>query len=243
MLTVILGTFGTWYYWEQGSISPQLMGTVARQSFMWILSFHGISIFVVANAAALSIAAEKDRRTLDFLLATRLSNAEIVLGKLMSSMAIFMSTVLAGLPLILLLHTLGSIDLELILLTYASFVCMAFFLASLSIWVSTGASNSGHAARFSMLCIMAWLMVPFFVAFIFPAVRHPTARLRLDRECLAPGERPLGFAPEDRRRTLCVQWTDRRSGPDERIASDWRRSVPDLGDRSSALGLSDQRQR
>ncbi len=193
LLAIILGTFGTWYYWEQGSISPQLMGTVARQSFMWIVAFHGISIFVVANAAAMSIAAEKDRRTLDFLLATRLSNAEIVLGKLMSSLAVFISTVVAGLPLILLLHTLGSIDLELILLTYASLICMAFFLASLSIWVSTGASNSGHAARFSMLCIVAWLMVPFFVAFIFPrfGIRLPSFVLTMNAWLLESG--PLGL--------------------------------------------------
>ena len=138
VLTIVLVSFGARYYWEQGSVSPQSMGTAARQSFLWIVSLHGISIFGVASAAALSIAGEKDRRTLDFLLATRLSNAEIVLGKLMSSLVVFISTVVAGLPLILLLHTLGSIDLRLILLTYASLICMAFFLASLSIWVSTG---------------------------------------------------------------------------------------------------------
>ena len=193
LLTIVLGTFGTWYYWEQGSISPQLMGTVARQSFMWIVSFHAISIFGVATAAALSIAGEKDRRTLDFLLATRLGNAEIVLGKLVSSLAVFISTLAAGLPVMLLLHTLGSIDLRLILLTYASLVCMAFFLASLSIWVSTGASDSGHAARFSMLCIMAWLMVPFFVAFILPrfGIRLPGFVLTVNAWLLASG--PLGL--------------------------------------------------
>ena len=49
MLTLVLGTFVTWYYWEEGSVSPQVMGTVARQSFMWIVSFHVISIFGVAT--------------------------------------------------------------------------------------------------------------------------------------------------------------------------------------------------
>jgi ABC-type Na+ efflux pump permease subunit len=168
MLTVVLGTFGTWYYWAEGSVSPQVMGTVARQSFMWIVSFHAISIFGVATAAALSIAGEKDRRTLDFLLATRLGNAEIVVGKLVSSMTVFFSTLAAGLPVMMLLHTLGSIDLRLILLTYACLICLAFFLASLSIWASTGAADSTHAVRLSMLLIVAWLGLPFFVAFILP---------------------------------------------------------------------------
>jgi ABC-type Na+ efflux pump permease subunit len=168
LLTIILVSFGARYYWEQGSVSPQSMGTAARQSFLWIVSLHGISVFGVASAAALSIAGEKDRRTLDFLLATRLGNAEIVLAKLVSSLTVYFSTLAAGLPVMLLLNTLGSIDLRLILLTYACLACLAFFLASLSLWASTGAADSGHAVRLSMLLIVAWLMVPFFVAFILP---------------------------------------------------------------------------
>lgn len=168
LLTIVLATFGARYYWEDGSVSPQAMGTAARQSFVWIVLLHGISVFGVASAAALSIAGEKDRRTLDFLLATRLGNAEIVLAKLVSSLTVYFSTLAAGLPVMLLLNTLGSIDLRLILLTYASLACLAFFLASLSLWASTGAADSGHAVRLSMLLIVAWLMVPFFVAFILP---------------------------------------------------------------------------
>jgi ABC-type transport system involved in multi-copper enzyme maturation permease subunit len=189
LLTIVLGTFGAWYYWEHGSVSPQLMGHVARLSFLWIVLVHAISIFGCATTGALSIAGEKDRRTLDFLLATRLGNAEIVLGKLVSSLTLFISTLAAGLPIMLLLNTLGSIDLELILLTYASLTCMAFFLTSLSIWVSTGASDSGHAIRFSMLVIMAWLMLPFFVAFLFPrfGIRLPGFVLTINAWLLDSG--------------------------------------------------------
>ena len=194
LLAIVMGTFGAWYYWDQGSVSPQLMGTVARQAFMWIVSFHAISIFGVGSAAALSIAGEKDRRTLDFLLATRLGNAEIVLAKLVSSLTLFLSTVAAGLPVMLVLNTLGSIDLRLILLTYACLVCLAFFLASLSIWVSTSASDSGAAARVSMLYIMAWLILPFFVAFIFPrfGLRLPGFLLTVNALVLISGS-PLGL--------------------------------------------------
>ncbi len=168
LLAVVLSTFGAWYYWEHGSISPELMGRVARQSFLWIVFIHGMAMFGVSTAAAHSIAAEKDRRTLDFLLATQLSNAEIVVGKLASSLTLFFSTLAAGLPVMLLLNTLGSIEIELILLTYASLTCMAFFLASLSIWVSTGARDGAHAARGAVLLIMGWLMGPFFIAFMLP---------------------------------------------------------------------------
>jgi len=193
LLTIVLGTFGAWYYWEQGSISPELMGRAARQSFMWIVLVHAMSIFGVATAGALSIAGEKDRRTLDFLLATRLGNAEIVLAKLVSSLTLVLSTVAAGLPVMLLLNALGSVDLRLILLTYAGLICMAFFLASLAIWVSTGASDSAHAVRVSMLYIMAWLIVPFFVAFVWPrfGLRLPGFVLTVNAWVLASG--PLGL--------------------------------------------------
>jgi ABC-type Na+ efflux pump permease subunit len=189
MLTVVLGTFGARYYWEQGSVSPEMMGRAARQSFMWIVLVHATTILGVATAGALSIAGEKDRRTLDFLLATRLGNAEIVLAKLVSSLTLFLSTVAAGLPVMLLLNTLGGIDLPLIFLTYAGLLCMTFFLASFSIWVSTGASDSRGATNVTVLCIMAWLMLPFFVAFVFPrfGIRLPGFVLTVNAWLLASG--------------------------------------------------------
>jgi ABC-type Na+ efflux pump permease subunit len=96
---------------------------------------------VVTVRAALSIAGEKDCRTLDFLLATRLRNAEIVLGKLAACIAVFVADLAAGLPVMLLLHLLGGVDLRLIALAYAGLITTAFFLIALAIWVSTRAAS------------------------------------------------------------------------------------------------------
>ena len=243
LLAIVLGTFGAWYYWDQGSVSPQLMGT-RREAVVPVdrVALHAISIFGVATAAALSIAGEKDRRTLDFLLATRLSNAEIVLGKLDVFPDLFLSTVVAGLPVMLLLNTLGSIDLGLILLTYAVLRLHGVFPG---VALDLGFDRRSDSRQRHFLDPLHDRLAgrSLLRGLRLSSVRHPTARLRLDRECLAPGQQPLGFAPEDRRRNLRVQWTDRRSRPDERIATDRGRSLPGLGDRSPALGLSDQRQR
>ena len=54
------------------------------------------SAFLVASAVAL----EKDRKTLDLLLLTNLSNAELVLGKLLASMLSVVVVVIAALPLL-----------------------------------------------------------------------------------------------------------------------------------------------
>jgi len=168
LLTIVLGTFGAWYYVEGGQVSHHLMARVGWQSFLWILVAHAFVIMGGAIKGAQSIAAEKDRRTLDFVLATPLGNAEIVVGKLAACLAGFFATVGAGLPVVLLLNVLGGVDLRLILLAYAGFASTVFFVVAVSIWISTGAPGARRATSVSMLCIFAWLFVPVFVPVFLP---------------------------------------------------------------------------
>ncbi len=172
LLTIALATFGARYYWDRGNVSDHdMMTRVAFQAFLWMLLAQGFMIFgVCAGRAALSIAKEKDRRTLDFLLATRLSNAEIVLGKLLACMTFLVAELAAGLPIMLLLNPLGAIDLRLILLAYAGLLTTGFFTIALAIWVSASAASAGAAARASVLLWMAWLMGPFFVSMVFTRI-------------------------------------------------------------------------
>ena len=125
--------------------------------------------------AARCIAVEKDRRTLDFLLATRLSSAEIIVGKLAAHMLVFLVTLSAGLPIMLLLNQLGGVDGWLILMAYAGIVSTGFFLAALSIWFSATAPDSRRALARAFLCSVAWFSVPFFATFLLPrlGVRLP----------------------------------------------------------------------
>jgi ABC-type transport system involved in multi-copper enzyme maturation permease subunit len=173
LVTIVLGTFGTWYYLEGWHASHQLMARVAIQAFCWIVGVHGLFAFGSVASGAVAIAAEKDRRTLDFLLATRLSNAEIVLGKLAACLATFFTSVAAGLPVLLLLHLLGGVDWRLILLAYAGMASTTFFVAALAIWISTGAPEARRAHNVSVLCVIAWLLVPFFGSLFLPRLGIP----------------------------------------------------------------------
>ncbi len=172
LLTIALATFGARYYWDQGQVSDHdMMARVAFQAFEWMLVAQTGTIFgVFASRAALSIALEKDRRTLDFLLATRLSNAEIVLGKLVSSLTFLVAEFAVGLPVMLLLNPLGAIDLRLILLAYAGLLTTGFFTIALAIWVSARAADARTAAGAAVLWWMTWLMGPFFVSMVFTRV-------------------------------------------------------------------------
>jgi len=163
LLAIVLGIFGALYYGEQGHVTHHLMASVAWWSFVGIVAVHSISILGGASVGALGLAREKDRRTLDFLLATRLGNAEIVLGKLAAALAAFFTTIAAGLPVMLLLNLLGGVDPGLILLAYGGIASTTFFVVALAIWISTGATDFRRAASVTTLCIVAWLSVPMLL--------------------------------------------------------------------------------
>jgi ABC-type transport system involved in multi-copper enzyme maturation permease subunit len=91
--------------------------------FAHISERFAYALFVVQNAAimvltpaylASAIAEEKERRTLELLFTTHLSNAEIVLGKLTSRIIHLIGFVLAGFPILSLIQFWGGIDMLLI---------------------------------------------------------------------------------------------------------------------------------
>lgn len=151
MLMSVLGTFTAWYYWEVRHVTNRLMALVAKRSFFIAVALHGLLLIDVMARTAQCVAEEKDRRTLDFLLATRLSSTEVILGKLAARMLVFLVTLAAGLPIMLLLNRLGGVDGWLILMAYAGIVSTGFFLAALSIWLSATAPDSRRASAFPHL--------------------------------------------------------------------------------------------
>lgn len=92
-------------------------------AFAQVSERFAYTLFIVQNAAimvltpaylASAIAEEKERRTLELLFTTHLSNAEIVLGKLTSRIIHLMGFVLAGFPILSLIQFWGGIDMLLI---------------------------------------------------------------------------------------------------------------------------------
>ena len=118
---MVVGAFAAWYYWAGGVLDSPTMARIANECLRWGVAFHAGIVGAVMLWGARSIAKERDSRTLDFVLVTRLTSAEIVLGKLASCLASSLMVMAAGLPVMLLLHVLGGIDLRFILLAYAGF--------------------------------------------------------------------------------------------------------------------------
>lgn len=109
-----------------GGINPaalgaQQMSELAEQFFhmLMVIQFSAVLLLAPAYAAG-AVCEEKDRKTLEFLLATDLANREIVLSKLMSRFANLALFVFTGLPVLGLLQFLGGVDPNLVLAGYAA---------------------------------------------------------------------------------------------------------------------------
>ena len=84
-----------------------------------------------------TIAGEKQRKTLHYLLASQLSTGEIVLGKLLARMLMVFVYLVAAVPLLFLLRLFGGVELSLILVTFAPRSPSPCSWRSLAIFFST----------------------------------------------------------------------------------------------------------
>src|SRR5262249_54563592 len=109
----------------------------------------GIQHLLVSVLTPLMVAGalseEKERRTLEFMLATDLRSREIILGKLAGRLANMTLFLLAGLPILSFLQLLGGVDPGLVLAGFAATMLTFVSLAAMSIWHSTMLKRSRDA--------------------------------------------------------------------------------------------------
>ncbi len=154
-----------------GSLSVQETALFAEYVFSGVATIQVVlTIGLVPALVAVTIAQERERRTLESLLATRLSSAEIVLNKLFGGLVQYAACLLTTLPIMILLSLLGGIDPRLVLLTHAGTAAIAFFVGGLSILVSTSERRAGRALNLSVGLAMAWFILPAVLQDLLPRV-------------------------------------------------------------------------
>jgi ABC-type transport system involved in multi-copper enzyme maturation permease subunit len=109
------------------------------QAFMAVQ--YLIVVFITPGITAGAVAEEKERKTLEHLLATDLHDHEIVFGKLAARLAYLTLILLTGLPVLSLLQLLGGVDPQLLLAGFVATGLTMVSLAALSIL------NSVYATR------------------------------------------------------------------------------------------------
>jgi len=120
--------------------------------------------FMAAIAAANVVAHEKDRRTMDLLLLTSLSNAQVVVGKIAGGLMPVWNWFFSGLPVAMLVPLLGGATVEQVvqcqLLTAAAILASGALGATMAFW----REKTFQAIALTLLVIVLWLALGEVVA-------------------------------------------------------------------------------
>ena len=174
LLAFILG----WLYlvlWMRydGLVPTTRLADFAYQFFYTYMAIQfAVVVLLTPPYTAGAIAEEKERRTLEFLLATDLRDREIVLGKFLARVLNLTILLLAGLPILALLQVVGGVDPGLLFAGFAATLLTMFSLAGMSILSSVVTRRSRDAIA---------------LTYLLPLVYHLLASLTLILQAWPPG--------------------------------------------------------
>ncbi len=123
-----------------------------------------LAVFFAALLAASEVAHQKDRHTLVLLLATSLSNSELVLGKLLASLLGVLTMLLTAFPVFMLMALFGGISYaqieRVMAVTLASVLVCGSLGSTLALW----REKTFQALAMTVLALVLWLAIGEMVA-------------------------------------------------------------------------------
>lgn len=168
--------------------------------------FYHAFIFVQLGAVlvltpafvASGISVEKERRTLEFLFATDLTNREIVFGKLFARTFNLFAVLLAGVPILAFAGLFGGVDYAGLLLATVGSAAVMMFLASLSLVISVHSRTTRQALTNSYGLVLFLVFSPYLVMLVAYALHeilsaaNPALGQQFDRFVMSPRFWTLG---------------------------------------------------
>jgi ABC-type transport system involved in multi-copper enzyme maturation permease subunit len=181
-LTVALfGVYASWFGWPKEDWREVFhQPEIARarlpefsQSFSQVFLFGqlGIVALVTPLFTAGAVADERERRTLDLLVTTSMSDQEIILGLYAGRMANLGLVILTGLPILSVMPLLGGVDPVWVVTTFVATNMTMLTLGALSILASVVARSSlgAHLGSYAgSLMVVPLSFVPGFIAVMQP---------------------------------------------------------------------------
>ena len=203
MMAVVAGCVVVWDWWGWDRASVAGAASFALSTFGLIVAAQVVLVLgLVPALVAPAIASERDRKSLDALLATRVSAAEIVLGTMGAGLLRYANGLAALVPVITLMVFLGGVDPRLVLLAGAGLASTAFALAALATAVSAGARTASRATSSTVALAMTWMCLPVLIVMLLPRLWPaaapwvaPVAVRVLDSSPLGVGMSLLGVIP------------------------------------------------
>jgi ABC-type transport system involved in multi-copper enzyme maturation permease subunit len=136
------------------------MATLAESFFYTFLAVQfALTLILTPAYVAPAIAEEKERKTLEFLLATDLDSREIVLGKLLARLGHLALLLISGLPVLSAVQFLGGVEPDLVFAGFAGTALTALSLAGLSTLASVLARRSRDAILLSYAVPVLYLVL------------------------------------------------------------------------------------
>src|SRR4051794_18904087 len=180
LLLILWVIYSGWLAENGVELTAKQVGWFALSAFCGIAVAQMVLVLTLTPALVSGVIAdEKQRKTLHYLLASRLTGPEIVIGKLMARMLHVGVLLAVSLPVLSLLVLLGGVDPLMIVLVCGAAASTAWFLAALSIWVSTIARGARRALFISYGIGFLWLFLPVSVR-QSPSVGWPIAAQVID---------------------------------------------------------------
>lgn len=150
-------------------------------AFSWV---QLIGLLAVAPAMAVgTIATERERRTIEYLFATDLSNSEIVLGKTVARLLLVCKFALVSLPVLFIFRLMGGIPADLVAASFLIAGSTALMLTALSVCISVWSKRSRDASIRVYLVLAAILFLPPLLGTVF--------RFTINSSSLWPYVQPL----------------------------------------------------
>lgn len=172
VLAVVAGCVGVWLWqgWDRGPIAVGL--TFAGTTFgLVVLAQTIMAIALIGGHVAPAIAGERDRQSLDALLATRLSSARIVLGAMAAGLVRAANGLAATLPIVILVAFFLGIDARVVVGTEAGLLSTAVLVAALSIVASVESRTKVRAVAAAIGLFNMWLVLPCVLLILRMAFR------------------------------------------------------------------------
>jgi ABC-type transport system involved in multi-copper enzyme maturation permease subunit len=161
LLLILWMIHTSWTAETEGELSVRLVPWFGLSAFGAITVGQEILVLTLTPAlVAGAIADEKRRKTLHYLLASQLTGPEIVLGKLLVRMLYVGVLLGVSFPVMSMLVLMGGVDPILVLVCCGALLSTAWFLATLSIWVSTIARSPREALFVTFGLEALWIVVP-----------------------------------------------------------------------------------
>src|SRR6478735_1036893 len=123
-------SFGSMSLEDLAKVSSQLFRTASY----WQL---GLVAFLAPVFTAGAITQEKDSQTYDILLATPLTNAQIVLGSLLSRLFFVITLLISGIPIFSITQIFGGVAIRNIVVSFLIAAATAFVTGSLAMAIAT----------------------------------------------------------------------------------------------------------